>query len=128
VLFLLFRLLLVIPLVSLSSIVFSLQVVSLLGPRFIIFPLDLLFHSARSSLTGHIHPQIGHIRPSLDISDLMPDISGSIVLIGLNQVSFRFNYLFNALPPSRQISIGIRVLLSEKELNHLERRCRGPRK
>jgi hypothetical protein len=47
-------LLLVLPFISLSSIVFSLQVASLLEPRFIVLALDLLFPTVSSYLIGHI--------------------------------------------------------------------------
>jgi hypothetical protein len=71
------RLLLVILFISLSSIVFTLQAVSLLGPKFIVQAPNLLFCSAYSCVARHI-------RPSPDISDLRLDISGSVVLTGLN--------------------------------------------
>jgi hypothetical protein len=64
---------LVIPVISLSSILSSLSIVSLSGPRRIVLALDLLFHCAKFLVTGYI-------RASLDISDLRPDISGPIVL------------------------------------------------
>jgi hypothetical protein len=48
------RLLLIVPFISLSSIVFNLQVVSLSGSRFIVLAPDLLFRSVRSRLLGHI--------------------------------------------------------------------------
>jgi hypothetical protein len=54
----------------------------------------------------------------------MPDISGSAIFNRLNYVSFRFDCLFT--PRSRQLPIGIRAVLSGKELNCLERRRRGP--
>jgi hypothetical protein len=115
-------LLLVIPYISLSSIVFSLQVVSLSGPRFIVLDLDLLFCSTCSYLTEYIWPQARHIRHSLDISDLRPDISRPTILTYLNQVSFMFDCLFTL---SRQLLIGIRAILFRKELNRLEWRCQG---
>jgi hypothetical protein len=71
--------LLVVPIIYLSFILFNLLVVSLSGSRSIILAPDLFFHSARSSFPGHI-------RQSLDISDLRPNISGPLVLTCLNQV------------------------------------------
>jgi hypothetical protein len=120
-----FRLFLVVPLFSLSFFVLSLQVVSLSGPEFIVLTPNLLFRCARSSLTGHIRPQIRHIHPSPDIFDPRPDIS---VLSCFNQFkSSEFQVCLPIhSPPSRQLSIGIRVILSKKEFNRLERRCRGP--
>jgi hypothetical protein len=79
-----FMLLLLVPLISLSSIVFSLQVVSLSEPRFIVLTPDLLFHSVCSCLTGHIRPQARHIWLSPNISNLRPNISGPVILTGLN--------------------------------------------
>jgi hypothetical protein len=70
----------VVPVISLSSILSSLIIVSLSGPRHIVLAHDLLFRCMKSLVTGHIHPQIGHIRPSADISDLRPDISDPTVL------------------------------------------------
>jgi hypothetical protein len=56
-------LLLVVPVISLSSILSSLQIVRLLGPIRIVLAPDLLFRCAKFLM-------IGHIRPSPDIFDL----------------------------------------------------------
>jgi hypothetical protein len=64
---------LVISVISLSSILSSLLIVSLSGPRRIILALGLFFCCTKFLVTGHI-------RPSPDISDLRPDISVPTVL------------------------------------------------
>jgi hypothetical protein len=66
-------LLLVVPVISLSSILSSLLIVSISGARHIVLPPDLLFCYAKFLVTGHI-------RSSPDISDLRPDISDPTVL------------------------------------------------
>jgi hypothetical protein len=66
-------LLLFVPVISLRFILSSLLIVSLSGPRRIVVTLDLLFHCVKFLVTGHI-------RSSLNISDLRPDISGPVVL------------------------------------------------
>jgi hypothetical protein len=68
-----FVLLLVVPVISLSSILSSLLRVSLSGPRRIVLAPNILFYCTKFLVTGHI-------RPSTNISDLRPDISGSAVL------------------------------------------------
>jgi hypothetical protein len=100
---------------------YSLLIVNLLGPRFIILAPDLLFRCSKFLVIGHIRPQARYIRSILDISDLRPDISDPVVFNYLNQVSFRFDCLFT---PSRKLSISIRVILSGKEPNRLKRQCR----
>jgi hypothetical protein len=55
-------LLLVAPVISLSSILFRLLIVNLSGPRRIVLASDLLFHCIKFLVTRHIWP-----RP--DISD-----------------------------------------------------------
>jgi hypothetical protein len=75
--FLVIRLRLGVPFISLSSIVFSLQAINLSRSRFIVMAPDLLFHSVRSRLTEHI-------RYNADISDLRSDISSLAVLTYLN--------------------------------------------
>jgi hypothetical protein len=72
-----FRLLLVIPVISLSSIVSNLLIVSLSRPRRIILAPDLLFHCSKFLVTGYI-------QPSMNISDLRPDISVPVVFNYLN--------------------------------------------
>jgi hypothetical protein len=73
-------LLLVVPAISLSFILSSLLIISLLGTRRFVLAPDLLFRYVNFLVTRHIRPQTGHIQASPDISDLRPDISGSIVL------------------------------------------------
>jgi hypothetical protein len=66
-------------------------------------------------LTGHIRPKTGHIRPSPDISDPRPDISGPTVLIGLNLMSFRLNYLFTPINERMYSFFSSKILLETKE-------------
>jgi hypothetical protein len=51
-----FRLLLVVPVISLRSILSSLLIVSLSGPRRIVLAPGLLFHCVKFLVTGHIQP------------------------------------------------------------------------
>jgi hypothetical protein len=83
-------LLLVAPVISLSSILSSLLIVSLSGPRHIVLAPNQLFSYSKFLVTGHIWP-------SPDISDPRRDISGPAVFNCLNEVSFRFDCLFT--PP-----------------------------
>jgi hypothetical protein len=64
-------LLLVVPVISLSSILSSLLIVSLSRPRCIVLAPDLLFHCSKFLVTEHIRPQsrtyparARHIQPS----------------------------------------------------------------
>jgi hypothetical protein len=66
-------LLLVVPIISLSSILSSLLIVSLSEPRCIVLAPDLLFRCAKFLVTGLVQPR-------LDIYDLRPDISDPVVL------------------------------------------------
>jgi predicted acyltransferase len=50
------KLLLVVPIISLSSILSSLLIVSLSGPRRIVLAPDLLLHCVKFLVTGHIRP------------------------------------------------------------------------
>jgi hypothetical protein len=50
------RLLLVVPAISLSSILSSLLIISLSRPRRIVLARDLFFHCSKFLVTGHIRP------------------------------------------------------------------------
>jgi hypothetical protein len=67
---------LVVPLISICSIVSCLLVVSLSGSRFIVLVHNLLFRCALSWFTEHIQSRTIHIRCLLDISAYRPVISG----------------------------------------------------
>jgi hypothetical protein len=102
--FLVIMLLLIVPFISQSSIVFSLQVVSLSEPIFIVFAPYLLSHSVRSRLPGHIRPQSqtylvypGHIRP--EAGHIRPS---SFNLFKLNE--FQVWLPIHPPPHSRQLS------------------------
>jgi hypothetical protein len=73
--FLVNRLHLVVPLISICSIVSCLLIISLSGYRFIILVLNLLFCCALSWFTWHIQFRTEHIRCLPDISVYRLDIS-----------------------------------------------------